>query len=116
MSQEALPAGSAKHDGKASEIAAKGKRKDFPPIDVTPFIVEDHRRFGSDAVSFLKRGALCEPGARSRAMGDLYHRLASLLQRAAADAVLAAVGAQYGGAQTRRHSWVQVARAGRTGS
>ena len=96
LSHQALASGSAKHDGKASEIAGKGKRKDYPLINVTPFIVEDHGRFGSDAVSFLKQVAPSEAGARSKAMGDLYHRLAAFLQRTAADSILAAIGAQHG--------------------
>ena len=96
LSQEALASGSAKHDGKAAEIAAKGKRKDYPLINVTPFIVEDHGRFGSDAIAFLKRVAPTDAGARSKAMSNLYHRLAAFLQRTAADAVLAAIGAQHG--------------------
>ena len=96
LSQEARASGSAKHDGKASEIVAKGKRKDYPLIHVTPFIVEDHGRFGSDSVAFLKRVAPSDPAARSRAISDLYHRLGAFLQRAAADAVLAAIGARHG--------------------
>ena len=97
LSQQALASGSAKYDGKAAEIAAKGKRNAYPLINITPFIVEDHGRFGSDAVAFLKRVAPTDAAARSRAMSDLYHRLAAFLQRTAADAVLAAIGAQHGG-------------------
>ena len=41
LSLEALDGGAANCDGKAAGIAAAGKRKDYPLIDVTPFIVED---------------------------------------------------------------------------
>jgi hypothetical protein len=91
LSQEALAAGSATKDGKAAEIAARGKRRDYRLINVTPFILEDHGRFGEDAVKFLKSVAPVEPRLRSKAMQELYHRLSSLLQRHAADAVLAAI-------------------------
>ena len=94
LAAQALAGGSSKHDGKAAELAAKEKRKDYPQVNVSPFIVEDHGRFGDDAVAFLKRVAPPGASARSRAMGDLYHRLASFLQRTAADAVLASIGAQ----------------------
>ena len=91
LSQAALSGGAANHDGRASEIAARGKHKDYPLIPVTPFIVEDHGRFGDEAVKFIRRVAPAEPGPRSKAVRDLYHRLGALLQRHAADAVLSAI-------------------------
>ena len=57
MSQEALQGGAARHDGKAADIAAKGKHRDYPNITVTPFIVEDHGRFGTDALEVVRRVA-----------------------------------------------------------
>ena len=94
LSQDALASGAANHDGKAAEIAAKGKRKDYPLISVTPFIIEDHGRFGEDAVKFLRSVAPSEPRLRSKAIRDLYQRLGALLQRRAADAVLSAITVQ----------------------
>ena len=71
LAAQALAGGSSKHHGKAAELAAKEKRKDYPQVNVSPFIVEDHGRFGDDAVAFLKRLAPPGASARSRAMGDL---------------------------------------------
>ena len=94
LSQAALAGGSANHDGKAAEIAARGKRRSYPLINVTPFIVEDHGRFGEEAVKFLRSVAPVDPRLRSKAMRDLYQRLGALLQRHAADAVLSAIRAR----------------------
>ena len=90
LSVEALARGSHLHDGKAASIAANGKRTDYPLINVTPFIVEDHGRSGEDALAFIRRVAPVDPGQRSKAIRELYHRLGAVLQRSAADAVLAA--------------------------
>jgi len=91
LSQAALAGGAANHDGRAAEIAAKCKHRSYPQISVTPFIVEDHGRFGDEAVKFLRSIAPTEPRLRSTAMRDLYQRLGAILQRHAADAVLAAI-------------------------
>jgi len=90
LSVEALQKGSASQDGRAAEIAENSKRRDYPGIRVTPFVVEDHGRYGEEAAKFVRQVAPKEPAARSRAIRDLYHRLGALLQRKAADAVLAA--------------------------
>jgi len=91
LSQEALSRGAANHAGRAAEIAAKGKHKDYPLIAVTPFIVEDHGRFGEEALRFLRRIAPTDPRLRSKAIRELYQRLGALLQRHASDAVLSAI-------------------------
>ena len=96
VSREALSKGSAHYDGKAAEIAERAKRRDYPLINVTPFIVDDHGRLGPEALSFVRRIAPTSPTQRSKAISDLYHRLSAQLQRAAADAVLSAIAARPG--------------------
>ena len=91
LSVEALRGRSAFADGRAAEIAAGRKRDDYPLIRVWPFIIEDHGRWGEDASSLARQIAPSEASARSRALRELYQRLATVLQRHAADAVLAAV-------------------------
>ena len=88
---EALEGRSDTVDGKAATIAAEHKRTGYPLITVTPFIIEDHRRFGAEAIAFVKQVAPVDPAERTVAIRTLYHRLSSVLQRCAADAVLAAV-------------------------
>ena len=92
LSVEALTAGSATQDGKAAAIAEASKRRAYPNLRLTPFIVEDHGRLGDDAAGFIRRLAPSDPAARSRAIRSLYQRLGALLQRRAADAVLSACG------------------------
>ena len=102
LSVEALRGGSASQDGKAAELAAKHKHNDYPLINLTPFIVEDHGRLGTEALAFVRRIAPIDLSARSKAIRDLYQRLGSVLQRKAADAVLAAIGGQRAAATDRR--------------
>ena len=89
LSREDSAAGAANHDGGAAELAAKGKHRGYPLIAVTRFIVDNHGRIGTEALSFLRRIAP-DPGQRSQAMREFYQRLRALLQRYAADAVLSA--------------------------
>ena len=91
LSQEALRSRSAHIDGRAAELAAAHKRGDYPLITVCPFIIEDHGRWGADAIAFVRRVAPSGPSSRSRALRQLYHRLSAVLQRHAADSVLAAI-------------------------
>ena len=92
LSVEAIRGGSAAQAGKAAEIAEKAKRRDYPGVCLTPFIVEDHGRLGDDAARFIRHVAPREPAAGRRATARLYHTLGALLQRRSADAVLAASG------------------------
>ena len=57
LSAEALGGGSDRHEGKAAAVAADHKRRDYPLINVTPFIVEDYGRFGDEALAFIRRVA-----------------------------------------------------------
>ena len=91
LSAEALEARSDQVDGRAAAIAAARKHTNYPLIDVTPFIVEDHGRFGTEDIAFVKQVAPVDLVDRTIARRLLYHRLSSVLQRHAADAVLAAV-------------------------
>ena len=94
LSSDALSGGSAVRDGAAAEIAAKGKRRDYPNCSVTPFVIEDHGRLGEDALQFVRMIAPTEPSERSTAIRRLHQSLGATLQRIAADAVIAAVTAR----------------------
>ena len=90
LSVEALSKGSPQRKGVASEVAERKKRRDYPLINVLPFAVEDHGRFGEDALRFARKVAPAEPVKRAIALARLYQSLGSSLQRSAADAVIAA--------------------------
>ena len=90
LSVEALSKGSALHDGIAASIASGRKHSKCPNCRLFPFPVEDHGRFGEDALTVIRMVALGDPVARSAAIGGLYQGLASTLQRVAADSVITA--------------------------
>jgi hypothetical protein len=86
LSVEAICRGSALRDGVAAEVASARK--------VIGFAVEDHGRFGEDALALVRALAPSAPSKRTVAIGRLYQSMAAALQRAAADAVLAAASWQ----------------------
>ena len=90
LTREALQHGSARRDGAAATVAARHKRAKYPQCQVTPFVIEDHGRLGEDAVALIKLLAPIDPVRRSKAVRALHQSLGAVLQRHAADAVLAA--------------------------
>jgi hypothetical protein len=94
MTQEALRAGAARRDGAAAATAARKKRGKYPGVDVTPFVIEDHGRFGEDALALVRRIAPQEAGERIRALRGLYQTLGSVVQRHSADSLLAATASR----------------------
>ena len=84
-----LEKGSALADGVAAAVAATEKTDKYPGCTVFPFPVEAHGRLGEAAVTLLRMLAPVGPG-RSSAIAGLHQDLACTLQRASADAVLAA--------------------------
>ena len=97
LSVEALRGGSAVRDGAAAGIAARGKIRDYPNCNVTPFVVEDHGRLGEDALRLIRLIAPTDLAERSRAIRRLHQSLGATLQRCAADAVIAATTARPSG-------------------
>ena len=91
LATDALDGGSATRDGAAAEIAARGKRRDYPQCTVVPFVIEDHGRIGEEALRLIRLIAPTEASERSRAIRRLHHSLGATLQRVAADAVIAAL-------------------------
>ena len=77
LSAEALAAGSAIHNSKASEVAACIQKRNYPHAVVVPFITEDHGCFVTEALELIQHVAPI-----------------ALLQRKAADAMLSAVTAR----------------------
>ena len=90
LSVEALAKGSALRDGTAAGLAARDKVSRYPNCRVWPFPVEDHGRVGEDSMEFIRTIAPQEPARRSAAIAQLYQSLACVLQRCAADSVIAA--------------------------
>ena len=90
LTREALNHGSARRDGAAAAVAARHKRAKYPHCNVTPFVIEDHGRLGDEAIDLSKQLAPIDPVRRSKAIRLLHQSLGAVLQRHAADAVLAA--------------------------
>jgi hypothetical protein len=90
-SREALGKGSANCDGAAAQVAARRKREKYPLLAVTPFVVEEHGRLGSDAIAFARKLAPTESSERVEALRELYQTVASTVQRLSANGILAAV-------------------------
>ena len=76
--------------GAAASAAAAHKREKYPGISVVPFVVEHFGRWGEDAIALAKRLAPAEGHLRAEAISELYQDIASAIQRANADAILAA--------------------------
>ena len=90
LAVEAIAKGAALRDGVASIIAAQRKHQRYSHCVTWAFAVEDHGRFGEDALGLIKALAPTEPQQRSKAISVLQQSLASTLQRSSADAILAA--------------------------
>ena len=93
-SREALSKNAANRDGVAAQVLENRKRSKYPNIRVMPFSVEAHGRLGEDAMKLAKTIAPADPKYRSSAIADLYQRVASLLQRTQADAIISATTCQ----------------------
>ena len=90
LSQDALERGSAQRAGVAAEAAARSKRAKYLGARMVPFVIEDHGRLGEDALALVRLLAPRRDTERSVAIRRLYQTLGCVLQRHAADAVLAA--------------------------
>jgi hypothetical protein len=90
LSVEALAKNSATQDGVAARLAAADKVNKYPQCRLMPFPLEDHGRLGDAAMNFAKLIAPVDPERRSVALSRLYHGLAAVLQRTAADAIITA--------------------------
>ena len=90
LSQDALERGAARRAGVAAAAAENAKRTRYPGLRMVPFAVEDHGCFGEDALVLVRLLAPRLDTERSAAIRRLQQALGSVLQRHAADAVLAA--------------------------
>ena len=90
LSREALSKGSGVKDEVAASLAAKRKIQKYPGCTVYPFPVEDHGRLGEASLTLVKLLAPVAPQHRSQAISKLYRKLGAFLQRASADAMIAA--------------------------
>ena len=91
LSAEALAKGSAHCAGVACSLAVQDKRASYPFLPVITFAIEDHGRFGDEALGFVRKVAPADKHQRARALQCLYQRLGATCQRIAADAVIAAM-------------------------
>ena len=89
LSAEALRRGSGNKDGTACIIAAQKKSRTYPGITVTAFVVEEHGRFGEDALSFLRKVGPLDPALRPLAPGTIFQTVSTLVQRWQAEAIVA---------------------------
>ncbi len=64
--------GSPGRDGVACEIAAKAKQNKYPNTNVCAFVVEEHGRFGEDAMNFLRKVAPLDPALLPIALNGIY--------------------------------------------
>ena len=94
LATEGMAVGAPRRDGAAAAAAARRKRAKYPGVVVTPFVVEDHGRLGEEALALMRLLAPRADTARSAAIRQLHQALGSILQRHAADAVLAATQAR----------------------
>ena len=102
LTQDALALGAARRDGAAAAAAARRKWARYPGVAVVPFVVEDHGRLGEEALALARLLAPADSEERSPAIRRLHQALGCVLQRHAADAVLAATQAQaWRGAEAR---------------
>ena len=90
LSAEAISRVSGLRDGLASDLAAQRKQQRYTHCVTWAFAVEDHGRFGEDAIALVRALAPTEPQLRSRAIATLHQSLAATLQRCSADSMLAA--------------------------
>ena len=90
LSTEALARGSGIRNGVAAALAEQNKHRRYDAGVVHPFAVECHGRLGEEARALIRLLAPEAPQERSVAIGKLQQALAATLQRASADAVIAA--------------------------
>jgi hypothetical protein len=55
---------------------------------VTAFVVEEHGRFGDDALSFLRKVAPLDPALRPLALGTIFQTVSTLVQRWQAESII----------------------------
>ena len=91
LSVEALGRGSGIRTGVAAALAEHDKHRRYDAGVVHPFAVECHGRLGEEARALIRMLAPEAPHERSVAIGRLHQALAATLQRASADAIIAAV-------------------------
>ena len=94
LSVEALARGLALRDGVAADLAATKKEQRYPHCRAWAFPVEDHGRFGEDALALGRALAPAEPERRSRALARLQQAVSAAVQRVAADSVIDATTAR----------------------
>ena len=92
LSVEALAKGSALNDGVAAGLATSRKERKYSGCEVYAFPVEEHGRCGKQASTVIRMLAPQDSSERSRTIGTLYQDIACSVQRANADAILAAMG------------------------
>ena len=76
--------------GAAASAAASHKRGKYPNLAVVPFVVEHFGRLGEDARMLIKQLAPGIGQKRSVAISRCYQDIACAVQKANADAILAA--------------------------
>ena len=81
LSSDALSGGSAIRSGAAPEMASRGKFRDYPNCNLTPFVIEDHGRLGEEALRLVRCIAPVELAERSKAIRCLHRSLGATLQR-----------------------------------
>ena len=102
LTQDALALGSARRDGAAAAAAARRKRARYPGEAIVPFAVEDHGRLAEEALALTRLLGPAQDAERSAAIQRLHQSIGCVLQRHAADAVLAATLAQGWAAGAKR--------------
>lgn len=92
-SLEASVANAANRDAVAAvgaHVLGRRKRNKYPYIHVATFAAAAPGRLGGAVLQFVRLAALGEIASRASAIAPLHLRVASLLQRAAADEIIAA--------------------------
>ncbi len=67
--------------GVAFDVAAALKRNTDPRVAVVPFVVEQHGRFGDEALTFPRKVAPLDPALRLIALNSIYQTVSTLVQR-----------------------------------
>ena len=87
---EYLSKGAGTREGVVAAVAEHAKRRHYSGREVTPFVLEEHGRMGETAEKFIKLIAPVAPEDRSKAINDAYRRIAGLIQKESADAIITA--------------------------
>ncbi len=85
---EYISKGSASRNGAAAETAELNKTRKYPGTTISPFAVEEFGRLGECAIRLIKAIAPTEPDERSKAINDIYRRIAGIVQKVSADAII----------------------------